>query len=76
LNNVSQMQSLRDILICVVVGFGIWLLLAPLFNLISAAVVAILLYFVLKYRSKVKELQGHRVTRDAGPTEAPSSYEP
>jgi heme/copper-type cytochrome/quinol oxidase subunit 2 len=47
------MQSLRDILLCILVFF-----VASIFsNIFAGVVIAVLLYFVLRYRKRLAQLE-------------------
>lgn len=68
----SQLESARTILICLLVFFAGTIFL----NIISGAIIAILLYFLLRYRSRVKELERSGGSGRVVSGEVPTSSEP
>jgi MFS superfamily sulfate permease-like transporter len=67
------MRSIRNILLCALV-FLAWIYFV---SILSGVVIAILLYLVLIYRDRVKELEKKSSgPSQAGPGEVPSSSEP
>jgi len=68
----NQMQSIRNILLCVLVFF-VW---AYFISILSGIVIAALLYMLLRYRNRVKELETSSRPSAAGQSEVPPSSEP
>jgi 4-hydroxybenzoate polyprenyltransferase len=67
------MQSVRDILLCLLVFFAGTLFL----NIVSGAIIAILLYLILRYRKRIKELEKRTGSANGVVTsDVPSSSEP
>jgi len=67
------MQSARDVLLALLVFFAGTLFL----GLFSGVIIAILVYLILRYRNRIKELQKKLAgTSGAGPADIPSSSEP
>jgi hypothetical protein len=67
------MQSARNILLCILVFFAGTLFL----NILSGAIIAILLYLILRYRNRIRELEKRLGgTAVAGSGDVPTSSEP
>jgi hypothetical protein len=80
LSKPNRLKSVRDILLCVLVFFGAFFLIVGaviLGVLLDSAIIAILVYLVLRYRDRVRELEKKPLgPREVGSSEVPSSSEP
>lgn len=71
MSNSSQIVTLRNILLCILVFLGAWL-----FPIVAGAVIAVLLYITLQYRSKIKQLEGSGESKEMKGTKGSSEPQP